>query len=194
MYEAIIFDCDGTLADSMPPHYLAWVETLERYKIQLSEDLFYEMGGWPSLKVIQFLLERDGIEGDAEKMAQEKEDAFEKHIHAVEPIEQVIEVVRKHHQKIPLAVATGGIPHVCHGILDTLGIRNCFDAIVTAHDVVNAKPAPDIYLEAAKRLGVDPKRCQAYEDTDPGIESARAAGMDVVDVRDFFQPRRVSDS
>ncbi len=194
MYEAIIFDCDGTLADSMPPHYLAWVETLERYQMQLDEQLFYDMGGWPSLKVIQFLLERDGIEGDAHKMAEEKEAAFEKHIQAVEPIEPVIKVVWEHHKKMPLAVATGGIPHVCHGILDTLGIRNCFDAIVTAHDVENAKPAPDIFLEAARRIGVDPTRCRAYEDTDPGIESARAAGMDVIDVRDFFQPRRVSES
>ena len=192
MYDAIIFDCDGTLADSMPSHYLAWVETLERYQMELDEQLFYDMGGWPSLKVIRYLLQQRGIEADAEKMAQEKEAAFEKHIQAVQPIEPVIKVVREHHKKIPLAVATGGIPQVCHGILDALGIRDCFDAIVTAHDVENAKPAPDVFLEAARRIGVEPTRCRAYEDTDPGIESARAAGMEVIDVREFFQPRRVT--
>ena len=192
MYEAIIFDCDGTLADSMPPHYLAWEETLKRYKIDFSEDLFYEMGGWPSLNIVHFLLERDGITGDADQIAEEKETAFEKHIAAVEPIEPVIKVVRENHGKIPLAVATGGIPYVCKGILETLGIHDCFEAIVTAHDVENPKPAPDVYLEAARRIGIDPTRCLAYEDTDPGIESATAAGMDTVDVRDFFMPRRIT--
>jgi len=190
--QAIIFDCDGTLADSMPPHYLAWRSTLAEYGIDFSEDLFYETGGWPTVKVARYLLERDGVEADADKISEDKEDAFEQLLHTVKPIDDVIAVVREHHGKLPMAVATGGIPRVCHAILDNLGIRDCFGAIVTALDVERPKPNPDVYLEAARRLGVDPTACRAYEDTDPGVQSATAAGMEVIDVRTFYTPARIT--
>ncbi|WP_339749345.1 HAD-IA family hydrolase [uncultured Rubinisphaera sp.] len=191
-YEAIIFDCDGTLANSMPAHYIAWVTTLERYGLEFSEDLFYETGGWSTLKVARHLLDLQGHDGDAAVIAEEKEDEFEKHLDVILPIEQTIEVVKVHFDKIPLAVATGGIPRVCHGILDNLGLRQYFQTIVTALDIEHPKPAPDTYLEAARRLGVNPANCLAYEDTDPGIESARQAGMSTIDVRTYFKPERVT--
>ncbi|TWT64540.1 HAD family hydrolase [Rubinisphaera italica] len=191
-YEAIIFDCDGTLANSMPAHYIAWVSTLKRYGLEFTEDLFYETGGWSTLKVARHLLELHGHDGDAEAIAEEKEDEFEKHLDVILPIEQTIEVVKVHFEKIPLAVATGGIPRVCHGILDNLGLRQYFQTIVTALDIEHPKPAPDTYLEAARRLGVNPANCLAYEDTDPGIESARQAGMSTIDVRTYFKPERVT--
>lgn len=191
-YEAIIFDCDGTLANSMPAHYIAWVTTLERYGLEFSEDLFYETGGWSTLKVARHLLDLQGHDGDAAVIAEEKEDEFEKHLDVILPIEQTIEVVKVHFDKIPLAVATGGIPRVCHGILDNLGLRKYFQTIVTALDIEHPKPAPDTYLEAARRLGVNPANCLAYEDTDPGIESARQAGMSTIDVRTYFKPERVT--
>lgn len=190
--QAIIFDCDGTLADSMPPHYLAWRSTLAEYNIDFSEDLFYDTGGWPTVKVAQYLLERDGVKADADKIAEDKEDAFEQLLHTVKPIDEVVAVVRENHGKLPMAVATGGIPRVCHAILDNLGIRDCFGAIVTALDVERPKPNPDVYLEAARRLGVDPTACRAYEDTDPGVQSATAAGMEVIDVRTFYTPARIT--
>ncbi|HCS51592.1 HAD-IA family hydrolase [Rubinisphaera sp.] len=191
-YEAIIFDCDGTIANSMPAHYIAWVTTLERYGLEFSEDLFYETGGWSTLKVARHLLDLQGHDGDAAVIAEEKEDEFEKHLDVILPIEQTIEVVKVHFDKIPLAVATGGIPRVCHGILDNLGLRQYFQTIVTALDIEHPKPAPDTYLEAARRLGVNPAKCLAYEDTDPGIESARQAGMSTIDVRTYFKPERVT--
>ena len=191
-YEAIIFDCDGTLANSMPAHYIAWLTTLERYGLEFSEDLFYETGGWSTLKVARHLLDLQGHDGDAAVIAEEKEDEFEKHLDVILPIEQTIEVVKVHFDKIPLAVATGGIPRVCHGILDNLGLRQYFQTIVTALDIEHPKPAPDTYLEAARRLGVNPANCLAYEDTDPGIESARQAGMSTIDVRTYFKPERVT--
>ncbi len=192
MYSAIIFDCDGTLADSMPPHYISWRSTLLRYGIDLSEDLFYEMGGWPTLKVVEYLLERDGVAADPHQIAEEKEIGFEELLHTVKPIQPVVDVVLENYGKIPLAVATGGIPRICHGILDNLGIRHCFESIVTAVDVARSKPFPDIYLEAARRVGVEPQRCLAYEDTDPGLQAAQAAGMDVVDVRSLYRPQRIT--
>ena len=192
MYEAMIFDCDGTLADSMPPHYLSWRDTLSRYGIAFSEDLFYEMGGWSTLKVVKFLLDRDGVIADPLKVAEEKEVDFEKYLDTVQPILPVVQVVQEQFGRIPLAVATGGIPRICHGILDRIGIRGCFQTIVTADDVEHPKPHPAVYLEAARRLGVNPLKCLAYEDTDPGLEAARAAGMQVVDVRTFYLPKRIT--
>ncbi len=191
-YAAIIFDCDGTLANSMPAHYVAWVATLKKYGIDFTEELFYGTGGWPSWKVAELLLERDGVKADPHAIAEEKEDEFEKHLEIIEPIEQTVSVVRDHFGKIPLAVATGGIPRVCNGILQNLEIHHYFDTIVTALDVEHGKPAPDTYLEAARRLGVDPTKCLAYEDTDPGLKSARDAGMAAIDVRTYFDPQRMS--
>jgi HAD superfamily hydrolase (TIGR01509 family) len=103
-----------------------------------------------------------------------------------------VAVVRQHHQRLPLAVATGATREVCLRILRAIGIHDCFQAIVSCEDVTRHKPAPDIFLEAARRLGVAPKECQVYEDTDPGVEAARRAGMQVVDVRTLHTPRRVT--
>ena len=82
-----------------------------------------------------------------------------------------------------MAVATGGFRHVCHKTLDALHLREKFKAIVCAEDVQHGKPAPDIFLEAARRLGVEPTLCMAFEDANLGVQAATAAGMRVVDVR-----------
>jgi len=85
-----------------------------------------------------------------------------------------------------MAIATGGTHRVIEQLIEHLGLRKLFKAVVTSEDVVNQKPAPDIFLEAARRIGVDPRRCRAYEDTDLGMKAIRAAGMDAVDVRDLL--------
>jgi HAD superfamily hydrolase (TIGR01509 family) len=112
-----------------------------------------------------------------------KESLFEKLIPQVMPIEPVVEVVRAYDGKLPMAVATGGFRHICHKTLDVLGLRQKFQAIVTAEDVTHGKPAPDIFLEAARQLGVEPTLCLAFEDANLGVHAAEAAGMKVIDVR-----------
>jgi len=112
-----------------------------------------------------------------------KESLFEKLIPQVMPIEPVVNVIREYDGKLPMAVATGGFRHICHKTLDVLGLRHKFKAIVTAEDVTHGKPSPDIFLEAARQLGVDPKLCLAFEDANLGVQAAEAAGMQVVDVR-----------
>jgi beta-phosphoglucomutase family hydrolase len=190
--QGIIFDCDGTLADTMPPHYEAWIATLERYGLTLSEDRFYALGGWPTLRVAELVIRESGRPLDAVAIAHEKESLFEQMIHLVQPIEPVVAVVREHHGKLPLAVATGGVRPICEQILRHVGIWDCFDAVVTCEEVPRHKPAPDVFLEAARRLRLAPSHCLVYEDTDPGIEAARQAGMQFVDVRTLHRPRRVS--
>lgn len=191
---AIIFDCDGTLADTMPSHFESWLQTVRRYGMELSEDEFYAMGGWPTWSVADHLLTRTQPRPavTADQIVIEKESLFELTLSQVVPIEPVVDVARRHHGEFPMAVASGGLRRIVDAILQHLQIHEMFDTIVTCEDVTRHKPEPDIYLEAARRLNVEPQLCLAYEDTDPGVQAAYAAGMQVVDVRSLYVPRRVT--
>jgi len=182
----IIFDCDGTLADTMPLHWQTWQIIAARYGIALSEERFYSLGGVPARDVLRMLSAEQGIALDPLAVAHEKEEAYLALITHVEPINIVVSVAREHYGQIPLAVASGGNGQVIEQVLDHLGIRHLFQAIVTNEDVVRQKPAPDIFLEAARRIGVPPQFCRAYEDTDLGMQAIRAAGMEAVDVRELL--------
>lgn len=188
----IIFDMDGTLADTMPSHYEAWSVILERYGLEMSEDRFYALGGWPTERVADLLIGESGRQLDAQQISVEKESLFAESLHLVQPIEHTTAVARKHRGSIPLAVATGATRDICELILKQLEIRDWFDAVVCADEVERHKPNPDVFLEAARRLGVAPEHCVVYEDTDPGLEAARRAGMAHIDVRQFYTPRRVT--
>jgi beta-phosphoglucomutase-like phosphatase (HAD superfamily) len=181
--EGIIFDCDGTLADTMPLHWRAWQVITARHRLHLPEDRFYALGGVPSRDILKMLSQEQGIAIDHLAVAREKEAEYLPLIAQVEPINTVVGIARTNHGKIPLAVASGGTRKIIEQVLEHLGIRQLFKAIVTSEDVVNQKPAPDIFLEAARRIGVPPQCCRAYEDTDLGMQAIRAAGMEAVDVR-----------
>lgn len=191
-FDAIIFDCDGTLADTMPAHYVAWRATMRRYGIDFSEDRFYAMAGCPTDRIIQILAAEQGVTVDVVQAAREKEEAFLEALGEVLPVDPVAEVVRQTRGKLPMAVATGAIRPVLEKTLVQIGLDGWFDAIVTAEDTERHKPEPDVFLEAARRLGVAPERCQVYEDSDYGVEAARRAGMQWVDIRDFYTPRRIT--
>jgi HAD superfamily hydrolase (TIGR01509 family) len=121
-----------------------------------------------------------------QSMLDEANEQFNASLHLAQPVEHVIELAREFHGRLPMAVVTGGYRDVIIPTLDGVEITSLFDAIVTADDVTHSKPAPDVYRTAMERLGVDPAACVAYEDSDIGIASARAAGVGrVVDVRDW---------
>src|ERR1035437_8070817 len=184
--QGIIFDCDGTLADTMPLHWRAWQVISKRHRFSLPEDRFYSLGGVPSRDILKMLSTEQGVPLDPLAVAREKEAEYLPLIAQVEPINTVVGVAREHYGKIPLAVASGGTRSIIEQVLNHLGIRDLFQAIVTSEDIVNQKPAPDIFLEAARRLGVPPQFCRVYEDTDLGMRAIRAAGMEAVDVRDLL--------
>ena len=180
----IIFDCDGTLADTMPAHFVAWTAMLTRHGIPFTETRFYELGGMPTAQIIRVLSQETGIPiTDVNAMVQEKEVAFLEFLHAVKPLEKVVAVAQAFRGKLPIAVASGGYRDTIVRTLDVLGIRAWFDAMVTAEDTVHHKPEPDVFLEAARRLGVPPEFCVVFEDTDIGLLAAHRAGMASVDVR-----------
>lgn len=162
---------------------MAWQITLDEYGLVMSEERFYSLGGVPTREIIKMLGEEQGVKVDPLAAARRKEEAYIPLMEKLQPVEEVLAIVREVHGKAPMAVATGGTRVGAPRILKRLGILELFDAIVTSEDVTEQKPAPDIFLEAARRLGVDPKNCVAYEDTDFGMQAIRAAGMEAVDVR-----------
>jgi beta-phosphoglucomutase-like phosphatase (HAD superfamily) len=182
----IIFDCDGTLADTMPLHWRTWQLIAARHRLSLSKERFYSLGGVPAREILKLLSAEQGVALDPLAVAQEKEAEYLALIAHVEPINLVVGVARENYGKIPLAVASGGNQDVIEQVLNHLRIRHLFQAIVTSEDVARQKPAPDIFLEAARRIGVPPQCCRAYEDTDLGMQAIRAAGMEAVDVRELL--------
>jgi beta-phosphoglucomutase family hydrolase len=181
--KGLIFDCDGTLADTMPLHWRAWQVIANKYKLHFPEDRFYALGGVPSRDILKMLAEEQGVTFDYIQAAHEKENAYLPLMAQVEPIHAVVGIAKANHGKIPMAVASGGTQQIICDVLEHLKIRHLFGAVVTSEMVQNQKPAPDIFLEAARRIGVDPKFCRGYEDTDLGMQAIRSAGMEAVDVR-----------
>lgn len=176
-FDAYIFDCDGTLADTMPLHYEAWCAALSKYSCEFPESFFYELGGVPTQKIIEILNDRYDLDMPPAQAAHEKELIFVKMIPQVQPISAVVDVVHREYGRLPLAVASGGHREIVIDTLKAIGIFDRFITVVGVEDYVNGKPAPDPYLEAARRLQIAPERCLVFEDTQTGIASATAAGM-----------------
>ena len=181
--KGLIFDCDGTLADTMPLHWHAWQLITQRHNLHFPEDRFYSLGGVPSRDILKMLAAEQGRPLDHIAVAHEKENAYLPLMAQVEPIHAVVEIAKANFGKIPLAVASGGTQPIIIDVLEHLKIRHLFNAVVTSEMVKNQKPAPDIFLEAERRIGVEPQFCRGYEDTDLGLQAIRSAGMDAVDVR-----------
>ncbi|MEC7609375.1 MAG: HAD-IA family hydrolase [Verrucomicrobiota bacterium] len=181
-YEGLIFDMDGTLADTMPTHFIAWSKTFKKYNINFSEDRFYALGGVPAEAIITMLAKEQGHSIDAVAIAIEKEKLFEFLLGEVQPVKEVKAIAQRYRELLPMAVATGSPMWVAEKILTALGMRNWFAAVVTADCIENPKPAPDIYVKAARLIGVDPQRCHAFEDTELGLQAASSAGMDVINI------------
>lgn len=183
-FAAVIFDCDGTLVNSMPAHFEAWCEALAQFGAAnvMAEDVFYAMGGRPTKDIVIELNAEYGLKLDPSRVALAKREAFLRRLHKVELIVEVANYARSLRGKVPMAIATGGSRFVIEKTLHIVGVSDWFDEVITADDVANGKPAPDIYLEAARRLGVSPLKCLALEDAPAGVDAARAAGMSVLEV------------
>ena len=179
-FAAYIFDCDGTLADTMPTHYRAWRAALGVHAESFPEAMFYELGGVPTSKIVEILNERHGFDLPVEETVAEKEAIFLELSPEIAAIEPVVALAREFHGKKPLAVASGGHRRIVMSTLRALGIADFFQAIVTAEDYRRGKPYPDPFLEAALRLGVPPEECLVFEDTATGLAAAAAAGMQSV--------------
>ncbi len=185
---AAIFDCDGTLADTMPLHYQAWTASLAPHGVPFAEDMFYEWGGVTTRDIVLRLNALHGSALDPDAFTHAKEEAYALLIPQVKVLALIEAEVKRLHGKCPLVVASGGLRPIIESTLDTIGLRAYFDAVVTSEDVARGKPEPDIFLRAAERAGVAPADCVVYEDSPSGLEAARRAGMRAVDVRPYVAP------
>ena len=179
-FDAFIFDCDGTLADTMGLHYRAWLEEVRSRGGDFAEDLFYSLGGVPAPGVVEFLNHRYKLAMPVEETATLKEARYEAMIPQIKPIQPVVDFMLGKSGRYPLAVGSGGYKAIVQATLEALGIRQHFQAVVTYEDVTHHKPAPDTYLLAAELLGVEPARCLVFEDTPLGVQCAHNAGMQCV--------------
>lgn len=187
---AVIFDCDGTLADTMPLHYRAWQATLQRHGAEMSEQLFYDLGGVPTVEIVRILNRRFGYGLDPEGIAHEKEALYEQLLPEAAPVPEVVTLAQTLHGALPLAVASGGLRRLVDQTVAALGLRGVFPVVCTTEDVERGKPEPDLFLLAADRLGVEPAGCLVLEDADLGLEAAGRAGMQAVDVRPWVPSAR----
>ena len=191
-YDGFIFDCDGTLADTMPLHYQAWHETLDRKlgrPSDFTESLFYRFGGIPAREIVQRLNKDFGYGLSVDETAHEKEMRFVELLPGIGPIPEVVDVVHRLGTEAKIAVASGGLTEIVRKTLQFLGLgvgpTEKIKFLVGADQVRRGKPDPELFLHAAELLGVEPKRCLVFEDAEPGFDAAKAAGMDYIDVRDF---------
>jgi HAD superfamily hydrolase (TIGR01509 family) len=181
-FDGYIFDCDGTLADSMPVHYRAWCTALVDFAapFKMDETLYYSWAGVSTPGVVERLNAIHGTALDPSAVAHHKEEVYLQHLHTVQAIPSVADFARQISRTKPVSVATGGWRRVARQTLENVGLGEVFPIIVTPEDVTHGKPAPDMFLLAAEKMGVDPRRCVVFEDGQPGVDGARAAGMEVV--------------
>lgn len=185
-FGAYLFDCDGTLADTMPLHYRAWRATLDPLGADFPEDLLYDLGGTPTRRIVELLNQSQGLNLPTVEVARKKSETFVALLAEARPIDEVMQLARRAIEASEkVAVVTGSTRWVVERILAAIGAGDLFSTVVTSEDVTHGKPAPDGYLEAARRLGVPADECLVFEDTRTGLEAATAAGMQSV-----FVPRR----
>ncbi|HTR80229.1 MAG TPA: HAD-IA family hydrolase [Bacteroidota bacterium] len=181
--KALIFDCDGTLIDSMPLHMEAWEHSIKSLKGEWDYDFFFSKKGKPDTEIVELYNLNYRSHLDAGQVAEIKDEYFYRHADRLRPVAAVVETAAHYRNILPMAVASGSSRKNVDFQLDTLGIKEYFSVILSADDRLKPKPSPDIFLEAAKRMKVSPRECQVFEDAELGIEAARNAGMYCTDVR-----------
>jgi HAD superfamily hydrolase (TIGR01509 family) len=176
-FRAYLFDCDGTIVDSMPLHYIAWKKALGEWNCTFDEELFYTWGGRPVTEIIGALNRMHGLEMPVDAVARRKESLYFELERDLKAIPEVLEHIEAMHGHVPLAVVSGSRRNSVVHSLSALGLLEKFDVLVCAEDYARGKPAPDCFLTAAARLGVAPEHCLVFEDTEMGINAATAADM-----------------
>ncbi len=185
--EALVFDCDGTLADTFAAHFRCFRDVMRDLDYAFEADFYAARLGLSRTLLLKAIAETHGVALDDAEIARRTVAAFPGYVGAVTPIAVTCDLARAHHGRLKMAVASAGTGTIVRSILDTIGMSPLFDAVVTIEDVARGKPHPDIYLAAADRLKVPPARAQAFEDSDEGLEAARTAGMHVTDIRAYYR-------
>lgn len=181
---ALIFDCDGTLVDTLPLYLASWQAALRDVSgLDVEAEWFRERRGYAEHMVLAAMEETFGVALEREAIIAATRRGVCERLPGVCANTPVTDIVRSWAGCVPLAVASSGSREVVEGSLAAIGLLDVFTAVVTIEDVTRPKPAPDIYLLAARKLGVEPAACLVLEDSSEGLAAARAAGMQAEDVR-----------
>ncbi|CAG9000529.1 MAG: Fructose-1-phosphate phosphatase YqaB [Candidatus Celerinatantimonas neptuna] len=187
-YQALIFDMDGTIINSLPTHQKAWEQILCKYKIPYTPKQMIYLNGWPSYQTVEYLCQQANItEMDIAQVSQEKEQLYNRLAPDSVTTTPVVDIVKEYASQKLLALGTGASTKEAVRLLTILGIKNYFQAIVGADQVIDHKPAPDTFLQCASLLAVKPEDCIVFEDAEAGFSAAKSAGMDFVDARTIWQ-------
>ena len=177
-FKAYLFDCDGTIADSMPLHYVAWKKALAEWGCAFPERTFYAWGGLPAAEIVATLAREQGLTMPAEEVAHRKEDLYYEILHELQAVPEVLEQIEQNHGRIPFAVVSGSTRDSVTKSLVALGILDKFDTLVCAGDYTKSKPDPEPFLDCGQAAGCRARGLPAvFEDTEMGIQAATAAGM-----------------
>ncbi|HEX3044305.1 MAG TPA: beta-phosphoglucomutase family hydrolase [Bacillota bacterium] len=182
----LIFDIDGTLADTMPTHFHAWQQVAKEYGFEYPEELFYKLAGMPTGDIVLYINEHQGKNLNPEEIVKAKNKAYLELNGAIRVIKPVFKIVEENFGKLPMALGTGEYRDVAMVNLRVTGLDRYFDKIVTADDISNSKPDPETFLKCAELIKISPESCQVFEDGVAGLEAGRRAGMIVTDVRPFL--------
>jgi beta-phosphoglucomutase family hydrolase len=176
-FEAYLFDCDGTIVDSMPIHYLAWKRALAEWRCEFTEDLFYGWGGLSVAEIISRLNAVHGLQMPLDAVARRKEEFYYESLPQLKAVPEVLEHIADQYGQIPFAVVSGSTRESVTASLNALKLLDKFETLVCAGDYKNSKPDPEPFLIAAARLGVPAESCLVFEDAELGVQAAKAAGM-----------------
>lgn len=185
--EAIIFDCDGTLADTFGAHFRAFRDILADYQVVFEAEFYHARLGLSRYQLLEELKQAQGKPFDEQAVAEHNTAAFLAHLPAIQPIPYTHDILRSQYGRLKLGVASGGQRSIVEATLKAIGVYDMLDTFVTIEDTGVGKPAPDLYLLAAERLEIAPRFVLAYEDSDEGMEAAERAGMRVIDIRPFYR-------
>jgi beta-phosphoglucomutase-like phosphatase (HAD superfamily) len=180
--DALIFDCDGTLVDTAPLYYMAFSQALKPYGAELPREWYAQRTGASEDVVLDGYEKTFGVSINRAECVKELRQIFLSSLPTVSEIPEVVGIARAKKGTLRLAVASGGSRELVMATLNSTGLVSLFETIVTVDDVPKPKPAPDLFIEAARRLKSSPERCLVFEDSKEGIEAARRAGMKVCDV------------
>jgi beta-phosphoglucomutase-like phosphatase (HAD superfamily) len=186
-FRGLIFDCDGTLVETLPAHVQALKDALARYNLcPTMEWARTKYGQTPATVLLAVDQEVGRIPVPHSDVLKVWSANYGRNLHLLEQITPICDIARQWHGRVPMAVASNGHRSSVHATLDAVGMLPLFDAITTIEDVTRGKPAPDLFLEAARQIGVAPCDCIVFEDSEEGLASAASAGMRTVRVPPFL--------
>ena len=185
--KALIFDLDGTIANTMPNHFISWRKAVLPYGIDFNAALFMELTGMPRTATIEKLNDMFGTKMNPDLVGKIKEDHFKTMVNLTEEIAVVTDVIKEYHNILPMSIGTGSTKNGAKKTLEVIGFENYFEIVVTADDIINHKPHPETFLKCAELMGVKPQDCVVFEDGILGMNAAKDAGMMLIDVNDYFK-------